>query len=187
MASVNTETATAPAPAPAPAPAVAMPDATQPAGIASAAAVAAEDRPESSEAATDTRAAEGDAPNTKRSAPDRFMRWLLRVEGAKKTPFINRDAHRNFRVALIISGVRCLITYLLIPILVPILGVAGVLAAPVGIALCAVAVVNGVVSVRRFWISDHRGKWMYTWFMVVVFAILAVALVADISRMVAPV
>lgn len=119
-----------------------------------------------------------------RSAPDRFMRWLLRVEGAKRTPFINRDAHRNFRVALIISGVRCLITYLLIPILVPILGVAGVLAAPLGIALCVVAVVNGIVSVRRFWISDHRGKWMYTWFMVVVFAILAIALVADISRIV---
>ncbi|MBL3682458.1 hypothetical protein D3229_08960 [Leucobacter aridicollis] len=114
------------------------------------------------------------------------MRRLLRVEGAKKTPFINRDAHRNFRVALIISGVRCLITYLLIPILVPILGVAGVLAAPIGIALCVVAAVNGVVSVRRFWISDHRGKWMYTWFIVIVFVILTIAMVSDIARIVSP-
>lgn len=125
-----------------------------------------------------------------RSAADRFMRRLLRVEGATKTPFINRDAHRNFRVALIVSGVRCLITYLLIPILipilVPILGVAGVLAAPLGILLCLVAGVNGVASVRRFWISDHRGKWMYTWFIGIVFAILAIAMVSDIARIVSP-
>ncbi|MBL3678975.1 hypothetical protein D3230_06645 [Leucobacter chromiireducens subsp. solipictus] len=114
------------------------------------------------------------------------MRRLLRVSEIKKTPFIDRDAHRNFRVAIIISGVRCLITYLLIPILVPIVGVAGVLAAPVGIVLCAIAVVNGVISVRRFWVSDHRGKWMYTWFMVFVFAVLAIALVSDITRMVNP-
>lgn len=118
-----------------------------------------------------------------RSAPDRFMRWLLRVEGAKKTPFINRDAHKNFRVALIISGVRCLITYLFIPILVPVLGIAGVLAAPIGLALCIVAAVNGVISVRRFWIADHRGKWMYTWFILVVFVVLTVAMISDIARM----
>lgn len=129
--------------------------------------------------------AEGTA-EIERSAADRFMRRLLRVTEVKKTPFINRDAHRNFRVAIIISGVRCLITYLLIPILVPIVGFAGVLAAPVGIALCVVAVVNGVVSVRRFWVSDHKGKWMYTWFMAFVFVILAFALVADIARIVSP-
>ncbi|KIP52912.1 hypothetical protein SD72_06145 [Leucobacter komagatae] len=114
------------------------------------------------------------------------MRRLLRVEGAKKTPFINRDAHRNFRVAIIVSGVRCIITYLLIPILVPIVGFAGVVAAPLGIALCLVAGVNGVVSVRRFWISDYRGKWMYTWFILFVFLVLAISIVADVARIVSP-
>lgn len=136
------------------------------------------------ETAPAAQAAAEATPEIQRSAADRFMRSLLRVEGAKKTPFINRDAHRNFRVAIVISGVRCLITYLLIPILVPILGMAGVLAAPIGIALCLVAVVNGVVSVRRFWISDHRGKWMYTWFIAFVFAILAVAMYSDIASIV---
>ncbi|KAM9861725.1 hypothetical protein ACI1US_02423 [Leucobacter sp. BZR 635] len=136
--------------------------------------------------ATPSEVSAGAPQEIQRSAADRFMRSLLRVEGAKKTPFINRDAHRNFRVAIVISGIRCLITYLLIPILVPVLGFAGVLAAPLGIALCLVAVVNGVVSVRRFWISDHRGKWMYTWFIVFVFAILAVAMYSDIASIVSP-
>ncbi|WP_232299661.1 hypothetical protein [Leucobacter komagatae] len=136
---------------------------------------------------TATAGAEAEAtPEIERSPVDRFMRRLLRVEGAKKTPFINRDAHRNFRVAIIVSGVRCIITYLLIPILVPIVGFAGVVAAPLGIALCLVAGVNGVVSVRRFWISDYRGKWMYTWFILFVFLVLAISIVADVARIVSP-
>lgn len=116
------------------------------------------------------------------SAGDRFMRTLLRV--STKDPSVVGDAHRAFRTSVVVSGVRCLISYILIPVLIPVINVAGVLSAPIGIALCAVAVVNGIVSVRRFWVSDHRSRWMYTWFMAVVFAVLAVALYADISRMV---
>lgn len=117
-----------------------------------------------------------------RSAADRFMRRLLHVHG--KDTKVLKDAHKAFRVSVVISGIRCLITYLLIPVLVPLLSFAGVVAAPVGIALCVVAVVNGIVSVRRFWISDHRSRWMYTWFMALVFVVLAIALYADISRLV---
>lgn len=92
-------------------------------------------------------------------------------------------AHRAFRFSVIVSAVRCLITYLAIPILVPLLSLSGWVAAPVGIALCVVAVVNGVVSVRRFWLSDHPRRWVYTGFMGVVFLILAVAMVSEFHRL----
>jgi hypothetical protein len=36
--------------------------------------------------------------------------------------------------------------------------------------------------VRRFWIGDHRYRWMYTWFIAIVFVILAIAMATDISR-----
>lgn len=117
-------------------------------------------------------------------AADRFMRRLLRVDRIEKSHRMEQKAHRGFRVSMVVSGVRCLITYLLVPILVPIIGFAGILAAPIGIALCLVAGVNGVISVRRFWAGDHRAKWMYTWFIAVVFVVLAVALATDISRIV---
>lgn len=84
---------------------------------------------------------------------------------------------------MIVSGVRCLITYVLIPVLVPILSLAGWVATPVSLALCAVAFVNGIVSARRFWKSDHRHRWLYTGFITVVFAILTVALVTDLGRL----
>lgn len=116
------------------------------------------------------------------SAADRFMRRLLRVSATDKK--VVGDAHKAFRTSLIVSAVRCLITYLVVPIAVPLLSFAGVFAAPIGITLCIVAVVNGVHSVRRFWISDHRMKWLYTWFMAFVFLVLGVAMYADINRLV---
>lgn len=114
-------------------------------------------------------------------AADRFMRRLLRVGPPDRHG--EAGAHRAFRVAVLISAVRCLITYLLIPVLVPLLSLSGWVAAPVGIALCVVAVVNGVISMRRFWRADHPQRWTYTLFMAVIFAILTVALVSDLSRL----
>lgn len=84
---------------------------------------------------------------------------------------------------MLVSAVRCLVTYVLIPIVVPILSLSGWVAAPIGMALCVLAVVNGIVSMRRFWRADHRQRWMYTAFIGVVFVILAVALISDLTRL----
>lgn len=114
---------------------------------------------------------------------DQFMRRLLRVPAVRPASS-TAGAHRAFRISLIISGIRCVATYLLVPVVVPVVSFAGVLAAPIGIMLCVVAVVSGIAGIRRFWIADHRSKWMYTWFMMAVFCILGIALVADVSRLV---
>lgn len=130
-------------------------------------------------------AAGGEPDVVRRVRPaDRFMRKLLRVSSGRPGR-TSAGAHRAFRTSVIISGIRCLATYLLVPVLVPVVSVAGLVAAPLGIVLCLVAVVSGIAGVRRFWIADHRAKWMYTWFIAAVFVILGIALVADISRLVA--
>ena len=118
-------------------------------------------------------------------APDRLMRRVLGVEEPVQQlgAGASQGAHRAFRVSVLISAVRCLITYVLVPILVPVLSLSGWVAAPIGMALCVLAVVNGVVSVRRFWRIDHPKRWMYTAFIGVVFIILAIALVSDLARM----
>ena len=115
------------------------------------------------------------------AAPDRIMRRLLGVtapDGASSA-----GAHRAFRLSVLISAVRCLITYLVVPVAVPLLSLAGWVAAPIGIALCTYAVVNGIVSLKRFWRSDHPQRWVYTGFMAVVFVVLGIALGSDLSRL----
>ena len=115
------------------------------------------------------------------AAGDRAMRRLLGVRETDRAAAAG--AHRAFRVSVVISAIRCIVTYLAIPVLVPLLSLSGWVAAPIGIALCVVAVVNGVVSVRRFWVSDHARRWMYTGFMAIVFVILGVAMVTELHRL----
>lgn len=121
------------------------------------------------------------APRFRSDAPvERGMRRVLRVDRPDRAA--GAGAHRAFRVSVAVSAVRCVITYLAVPVLVPLVSLSGWVAAPVGIALCVVAVVNGIVSVRRFWAADHPRRWMYTGFMGVVFVILGIALVSELTR-----
>lgn len=117
------------------------------------------------------------------SPADGVMRRLLRVPATDRRAA--GSAERAVRVSIVISAIRCLITYLAVPILIPITAVAGLVATPISIALCVFALVNGVIGVRRMWVAQHRYRWLYAGFMAVVFAVLIVALVLDVSRLAA--
>jgi hypothetical protein len=93
-------------------------------------------------------------------------------------------ARRSTTTAIVVSGVRCTITYLLIPILAPFFGFLEALDAPVSIVLSTVAIVMGIGGVRRFWIADHRARWSYTAFIGLVLVMLSVAIAFDVSRLV---
>lgn len=142
-------------------------------------------RPAHPEATADTAPAPAAsvAPAPHYTAADRFMRALLRIDGAPDKRAA-ASAHRAFRWALVISGIRCLITYLAVPILIPVLALSGQIAGPISIALCLFAIVNGVISVRRFWTSHHSKRWMYTAFMGAVMVVLVLAIIIDIRKMV---
>lgn len=114
-------------------------------------------------------------------AGDRMMRRILGVTHVD--PGSGRRGHHAFRTAVIVSALRCTVTYLAIPILVPILSIAGWIASPIGIALCGVAAVNGVISVRRFWRADHRYRWTYTIFIALIFVILTISTITELARM----
>ena len=116
-----------------------------------------------------------------RPAADRFMRRLLRVEGDPE-PGAIFGAQKAMTNSIMVSAVRCTITYLVIPILTPILGVLDVLSVPVSIVLCTVALVMSTRSLRRFWKADHSKRWHYTALVVVVWSFLAFALVKDFSQ-----
>lgn len=111
------------------------------------------------------------------------MRRILRIDG-EAVPGAVFDARNKLRSSIIISGIRCVITYLLVPILTPIIGFSGLLAAPVSIGLSVLAIVLGHNSLKRFWMADHRLRWRYTAFIVVVWVLLAAGIVWDIAGLV---
>lgn len=89
-------------------------------------------------------------------------------------------AHRSTTTAIVISGVRCTITYLLIPVLAPVIGILGVIGAPLSITLSVTAIWMGLAGVRRFWMADHRARWAYTGFIGLVVALLIVGIIFDL-------
>ena len=112
---------------------------------------------------------------------DRLLRRALGITSVDRKS--GEGAHRTFRISVVISALRCLITYLAIPVLIPILSLAGWVAAPVGVALCVIAAVNGVISLRRFWRADHPHRWTYTAFIGVVFVVLAISTITELGRL----
>lgn len=118
------------------------------------------------------------------SPADLRMRRLLRLplDAPKAT---EASARSLVERSLLISMVRCLLTYIVLPFVAPLLGVGLGVAPVIGLVVGAVAIVANVASVRRFWRADHRYRWHYTALASVIVAMLVWLVVADIVELVA--
>lgn len=114
-----------------------------------------------------------------RSAADRLARQLLRVDQAEP------QALMPLKGSLVISAIRCVITYAIIPAMAPVITGLGVLATPLALLLSVVAAVMAVVSLRRVWLADWSRRWAYTAFIGVVLALLATTMVFDTRSLLA--
>jgi len=118
------------------------------------------------------------------SPADLRMRRLLRLplDAPKAT---EASARSLVERSLLISMVRCLLTYIVLPFMAPLLGVGLGVAPVIGLAVGAVAIVANVASVRRFWRADHRYRWHYTALASVIIAMLVWLIVADVLELLA--
>ena len=65
-------------------------------------------------------------------------------------------AQRAFSMAMVVSGIRCLVAYILLPFVAPLLNLAPGVGPWLGIGIGVVAIVANVFSIRRFARSNHR-------------------------------
>lgn len=110
------------------------------------------------------------------------MRRLLRIGDVVDEDAIF-GARRSTTAAMVVSGIRCIVTYLVIPILAPFIEILETIDPPLAIALSSLAAVMGVAGVRRFWIADHRSRWLYTVFVAMVLALLGAGIGLDLRTM----
>jgi hypothetical protein len=108
-----------------------------------------------------------------RSTADRIARQVLLVEGAAP------KAVFELKGSLVLSAIRCVLTYALIPALAPVVSWAGVVARPVSLVLSVLATALAINSLRRVWLADYRHRWPYTAFILVVLALLGLVIVLD--------
>lgn len=115
-------------------------------------------------------------------APDRFMRRLLRlpVDGPKATA---ADARRALRTSILVTATRCLLMYIVLPFVLPAIGVATDAAPAIVLPVNALAMVMITMSVRRFWRADHPKRWWYTALGTTVLGFLVYLVITDIMQL----
>ena len=118
-----------------------------------------------------------------RSRPDQAMRQLLRVPEADR-PIPESDTHRIFGASILLSATRCLLSYIVLPILLPLLGLAKGVGPLISIPVGVLALTFDVLGVRRFWLADHHQKWLFSAIYAAVGTMVLALLVIDIVDLV---
>ncbi|MFN3255540.1 MAG: hypothetical protein ACE37B_07580 [Ilumatobacter sp.] len=118
-------------------------------------------------------------PATSASPADRFMRRLLRLpEGKTSTA---AEARSAFQKSLAFTTCRCLLMYIVLPFVLPLVGIARGVGPVIGIVIGLLAMVSIVYSIRRFWRADHSKRWHYTVFGTVIIGFLVYLTIKDIA------
>ena len=111
---------------------------------------------------------------------DRAVRQLLRIGGRRAS---EEEAQRVFSVSITLSALRCTLSYVVLPILAPLVGVATSIGPYVGIPVAVLALVFDAKGIRRFWLANHRLRWQMTFVYLAVMGLVTVLLVDNIYQL----
>jgi len=120
------------------------------------------------------------APTAARSSrADAVMRRLLRIPDHQR-PIDESETHRIFSASIFLSALRCLLSYVLLPIVLPAVGAASSIGPAVGIPVGIVALVFDYRGIRRFWLADHHQRWAFSALYAVVGGMVLALVVVDV-------
>jgi hypothetical protein len=97
---------------------------------------------------------------------------------------IAEDPTRAASISLVISGVRCLLAYVIFPWVLPAASRSRGVGPAIGLVVGIVAIGFNIASIRRFQRSNHRWKWPITVLNSVVIVLLVVLIARDLIDLV---
>jgi hypothetical protein len=117
--------------------------------------------------------------------PPRVSPWETRLRRALRIPpgrpkATDDQAQRLFSLSIALSAARCLLSYIVLPVITPLVGPAAGDGPALGIPLAVVALIFDVRAVRRFWMAEHRWRRPITALYGVVMAMVVALLVHDL-------
>ncbi len=101
---------------------------------------------------------------------------------AAGTAAAEADPTRTLHWSILISAVRCTLTYVVLPFIAPFIGLAPGVGPYIGIPLACVGIVANGYSIKRYWGSDHRWKWPVSAINVGLIVLLTILLILDITQ-----
>ena len=84
-----------------------------------------------------------------------------------------------FSTSILISGIRCMLTYVVFPFIFPIVGITSGIGSTIGLIIGSIAIAANVFSIRRFWKADHKYKVPVSILNVGIIVLLLVLIVLD--------
>lgn len=139
------------------------------------------DAPPAAGTRSPTRACPAAAPASG-SRADATVRQLLRVPECPARPVSEEEVQRVFSISILLSAFRCLLSYIILPIVTPLLGAATNIGPAIGIPVAVVALVFDAMGIRRFWMARHRWRWAMTFVYLAVMGMVSYLLAGDISH-----
>ncbi len=112
-----------------------------------------------------------------------------RLDPVVETPAVvpdvaaEEEAQRTFSLSIVVSGIRCLLTYVVFPFVAPIVGIASGVGSAIGVVISVIAIAANLWSIRRFHSSHHPWRWPITAINVSIIVLLAVLLVLDLGNL----
>lgn len=104
-----------------------------------------------------------------------------RVAARQADADANAAVTKAFSTSVMVSAVRCLLTYILFPWVLPLLGWASGVGPAIGLVVGVVAIGFNVASIRRFMASGHKYRYWIAALNVAVIALLVVLIVRDVA------
>jgi len=113
---------------------------------------------------------------------DMRARRILRIRDPKPSPRREDAAERLFSLAMVISGLRCTLSYVVVPFLLPALGLGALasLSPEIGIPIGVVALYFDVKGIRRFFVANHKWRWQMTFIYLAVICLVLYLVIADV-------
>jgi hypothetical protein len=122
------------------------------------------------------------SPGDERPRAETAMRRLLFVPEGPVTVG-EASAHRIFNISMGLSALRCLLSYVVFPIITPLIGAATSVGPAIGIPIAVLALTFDVMGIRRFWLAGHRLRWVMTGIYALVMALVTTLLIGDIIKL----
>ncbi len=115
---------------------------------------------------------------------DHWIAWLLRVTPPQPVfAEVAPPGERALGISMVLSATRCTLQYIILPFLLPLIGLASNLSLGIVTVLDLAALVLVTTSLRQLWKARHPRRWTFLPLAMIVVVMVAVLLWFDVQAL----
>ncbi len=116
------------------------------------------------------------------STRDAFACKVLRIRQPRTSKVDEENAQALFSYSMVLSGLRCILSYVIVPFVFPAigLGATATLGPAIGIPVGILAIAFDIKGMRRFFTVQYKYRWQMAWIYLSVIALVTYLVLKDL-------